>query len=75
MKQTAVQWLETMLENWCDLSPELRTKIINHAKETERHNIIVAHGNKLKQSKGTTNFEYWYTGKDYYNDNFENTNS
>jgi hypothetical protein len=74
MKHTVVEWLETMLENWSELSPELRKEIINHAKETERHNIIKAHGNKLKQSRGTTNFQYWYTGEDYYNDNFKNTN-
>jgi hypothetical protein len=44
------------------------------ALKFERKQIIKAHGSKLKNSKGDTNFEYWYTGEDYYNDTFKNTN-
>jgi hypothetical protein len=40
--------------------------------EIERQQIIEAHGSKLKNSRGVTNYEFWYTGEMYYNDNFKN---
>jgi len=43
------------------------------AKEMEKQQIIDAHGSKLKKSRGVTNYEYWYTGENYYNDTFKNT--
>ena len=73
-KQNAVEWLDEQMKTWGYLSAQMRVDIIERAKQMEREHIIEAHGNKLKQSRGTTNFEYWYTGQDYYNDNFENTN-
>jgi hypothetical protein len=38
----------------------------------EKQQIIDAHGSKLKNSRGTSNFEYWYTGEQYYNETFKN---
>jgi hypothetical protein len=41
--------------------------------EIEKQQIIEAHGDKLKKSKDAGNYEYWFTGKDYYNKTFKNT--
>ena len=81
--KTAVEWLIEVLTE-CDskvynsthqfeLSKEYFTFLVNEAKEIERQQIINAHGSKLKPSRGATNYEYWYTGEMYFNDNF-NTN-
>jgi hypothetical protein len=83
-EQTAVEWLTmeamkflnqaiTGTLNEDTIEDDVST-IITKAKEKERHQIIEAHGAKLKNSKGETNFQYWYTGEDYYNDTFKNTN-
>ena len=42
----------------------------NQALEMEKQQIIDAHGDKLKISSGTTSFEYWLTGEDYYKKQF-----
>jgi hypothetical protein len=39
--------------------------------EMEKQQIIDAHGSKLKNSRGTSNFEYWYTGEQYYNETYK----
>ncbi|MFM1755042.1 MAG: hypothetical protein RLZZ236_1981 [Bacteroidota bacterium] len=39
--------------------------------ELEKQQIIDAHGDKLKKSKGHTNYEYWFTGEMYYEQKFE----
>jgi hypothetical protein len=39
--------------------------------ELEKQQIIEAHGNKLKKSKGDTNYEYWLTGEIYYEQTFK----
>ena len=39
----------------------------------EREQIIEAHGNKLKRSRDTGNYEYWFTGLDYYYKTFKKT--
>jgi len=39
----------------------------------EKQQIIEAHGNKLKKSKDEGNYEYWFSGEDYYNKTFKNT--
>jgi hypothetical protein len=69
-KQTAVEFLEksiALLVERCDLQ-----KVFKEAKEMEKQQIIDAHGSKLKNSRGTSNFEYWYTGEQYYNETFKN---
>lgn len=76
MKQTAVDYFEDELKdklgtivinkNW-----ELLEQIIKQAKEMEKEQIINAHGNKQKLSKGASNYEYTLTGEMYYNENFK----
>jgi hypothetical protein len=41
--------------------------------EIEKQQIIEAHGAKLKKSKDSENYEYWFTGEMYYNKTFKNT--
>jgi len=43
MKQTAVEWFESMLKNWDVLLPEIKKAIIEQAKEMEKEQIIRAH--------------------------------
>ena len=67
MKQTAVEWLEQEL-----LKPNIViSTIIDKAKAMEKEQIIEAHGNKQKLSKGATNYEYTLTGEMYYNEKFK----
>ena len=40
--------------------------------ELEKQQIINAHGNKTKLSRGVTNYSYTLTGENYYNENFKN---
>jgi len=78
MKQTAVEMLiEYFLtqqkegcSHWCihDLIAQLYV-----FKEIEKEQIIEAHGNKLKQSRDEGNYEYWFSGLDYYNKAFKKT--
>ena len=68
MKQTAVEWLEEQI-NGNELF--YIDDLFEQAKELEKQQIIDAHGDKLKQSGGTSNFEYWFTGEDYYNKTFK----
>jgi len=67
MKQTAVEWLVDQITNGT-----LHTKeLISQAKEMEKQQIIEAHGNKLRKSRGTSNCEVWVGGIDYYNETFK----
>jgi hypothetical protein len=73
MKQTAVEWLIDMLvtENEITLKGE-NFKLFDHAKEMEKQQIIEAHGNKLRKSRGAgTSYDYWVGGIDYYNETFK----
>ncbi len=76
MKQTAVEWLEEQqahLFNQLEIN-EIEISeykyyldlILNQAKEMEKEQIVEAHGNKLKKSKDEGNYEYWFSGEDYY---------
>jgi hypothetical protein len=69
MKQTAVEFLVEQITN----STMPVRKAIEQAKEMEKQQIIEAHGNKLKKSKDEGNYEYWFSGEDYYNKTFKNT--
>jgi hypothetical protein len=53
--------------HWCihDLIAQLYI-----LKEKEKQQIIDAHGSKLRKSRGTTNYEYWYTGEQYFNETY-----
>ena len=81
MKQTAVEWLAEKYDYayWMvkrdEISPvlaeEWKKHYLEQAKEMEKEQIIEAHGSKLKNSKGDTNYEYWYHGDDYFNETFK----
>ena len=71
MKQTAVEWLS---EHLCNEMNFDYWKAVDIAKEMEKEQIIEAHGNKLKNSRNEGNYEYWFSGEDYYNKTFKNTN-
>ena len=75
MKTPIEQLIEDLIKHDLIKADGFTITLMLKAKQMEREHIIEAHGNKLKQSRGTTNFEYWYTGEDYYNDNFKKTNS
>jgi hypothetical protein len=64
---TAVEWLRSKMLFEC-LEPS--DDMFEQALEMEKQQIIDAHGDKLKISSGTTSFEYWLTGEDYYKKQF-----
>jgi hypothetical protein len=68
MKQTAV---ETLIEIYYGNEGQLTIKDLEQAKAMEKEQIIEAHGNKQKLSKGATNYEYTLTGEMYYNETFK----
>ena len=70
---TAVEWLYQILHEQNYIYEDM-SEYLKQAKEMEKQQIIDAHGSKLKKSRGVTNYEYWYTGENYYNDTFKNNN-
>jgi hypothetical protein len=51
-------------------------EFINHFHKylaVEKQQIVEAHGNKLKKSRDEANYEYWFSGEDYYNETFKKT--
>ena len=66
--KTAVEWLYNLSKQ-----RELDKFDFQQAKEMEKEQIVEAHGNKLKKSKDEGNYEYWFSGEDYYNKTFKNT--
>ena len=66
--KTAVQWLEEQI-NGNELF--YIDDLFEQAKELEKQQIIDAHGDKLTKSGGTSNYEYWFTGEEYYNKTFK----
>ena len=66
--KTAVEFL---VNAWA-VQGTLYAEDIVKAKAIEKQQIIESHGSKLKNSRGVTNYEFWYTGEMYYNDNFKN---
>jgi hypothetical protein len=78
--KTAVQEvfsdLEKLHPNLFNVYTTEGKEFINHFHkylELEKQQIVEAHGNKLKKSKDTGNYEYWFSGEDYYNKTFKNT--
>jgi hypothetical protein len=69
MKQTAVEWLMEEYINGLSINLQIMKK----ALEMEKEQIIEAHGNKLKKSRDEGNYEYWFSGEDYYNKTFKKT--
>ena len=72
MKQTAVEWLFEKIWN-TDKDKFTWYAILKQAKAMEKEQIIEAHGNKLKKSREEGNYEYWFSGEDYYNKTFKKT--
>jgi len=68
MKQTAVEWLFEQLDL---VDSSISYDLFEQAKEMEKQQIIEAHGNKLRKSRGTSNCEEWVGGIDYYNETFK----
>jgi len=79
MKETAVEWLVHELDKQMierdkfDAFDWIFQDLIEQAKEMEKQQIVEAHGNKLKKSKDEGNYEYWFSGEDYYNKTFKKT--
>ena len=78
MKKTAVEWLVEKLSYSTSDGTIIShhfiiNKLVEQAKEMEKQQIVEAHGNKLKKSKDEGNYEYWFSGEDYYNKTFKNT--
>jgi hypothetical protein len=70
--KTAVEWLVYVVQS--NIAPNYIPKeIVEQAKEMEKQQIVEAHGNKLKKSKDEGNYEYWFSGEDYYNKTFKKT--
>ena len=67
MKQTAVEFL---IEQITDSTMTVR-EAMKQAIEMEKQQIIEAHGNKLRKSRGTSNCEVWVGGIDCYNETFK----
>jgi hypothetical protein len=66
MKQTAVEWLCEQYHLKQDI------EIVKQAKEMEKQQIIDAHGNQEKKSRGVSNYTYILTGEKYYEETFTN---
>ena len=83
MKQTVVEWynlkvIELMTQREQENIDVLEFRnqldlLLTQAKEMEKQQIVEAHGNKLKKSKDEGNYEYWFSGEDYYNKTYKNT--
>ena len=75
MKQTAVEYFIEQLQelNMFKINSIFFKELCKQAEEMEKEQIIEAHGNKLKRSRDTGNYEYWFTGLDYYYKTFKNT--
>jgi hypothetical protein len=76
MKQTAVEWLVEKISYSTSDGTIISyhfiiNKLVEQAKEMEKQQIVEAHGNKLKKSKDEGNYEYWFSGEDYYNKNYK----
>ena len=72
--KTAIQHLIHSFEN--DRMQSTYTKeqilnLLNFKLEQEKQQIVEAHGNKLRKSRGVTNYEYWLSGETYYNETFK----
>jgi hypothetical protein len=67
--------LEKLHPNLFNIYTSEGKEFVNHFHkylEIEKQQIVEAHGDKLKKSKDSGNYEYWFTGKDYYNKTFKN---
>ena len=70
MKQTAVEWFESMLKNWDVLLPEIKKAIIEQAIEMEKEQIMYAFDFGVYDGGGIIK-KYEMSGKQYYNETFK----
>ena len=68
MKQTAVEWFESMLKNWDVLLPEIKKATIEQAKQMEKEQIIEAYETAMETDIYNTPLK---VGKEYYNETFK----
>ena len=71
--KTEIQQLINSFENDRMQSTYTKEQIINLLNfklEQEKEQIVEAHGNKLRKSRGTINCEEWVGGEQYYNETF-----
>ena len=68
--KTAVEFLKEKL-TYVFVNDKSFNELFKQAKAIEKEQIIEAHGNKQKLSKGATNYEYTLTGEMYYNEKFK----
>ena len=68
--KTAVEWLVEQLEINNYISKNAHW-LIDEAIEMEKEQIIEAHGNQNKKSRGISNYTYILKGSDYYNQTFK----
>ena len=67
--------LEKLHPNLFNIYTSEGKEFVNHFHkylEIEKNQIVEAHGDKLKKSKDSGNYEYWFSGLDYYNKTFKN---
>jgi hypothetical protein len=72
--KTVIQHLIHSFENdrmQSTYSKEQILNLLNFMLEQEKQQIIEAHGNKLRKSRGTSNCDYWVSGEQYYNETFD----
>ena len=67
---TAVEWLAEKLR--IEFGFAFSNNILEEAKEMEKQQIIDAHGNQEKKSRGVSNYTYILTGEKYYEETFTN---
>ena len=74
MTQTAIEWLSDQLDDKLELynSEWLKIQeIFKQAKEMEKQQIVEAHGNQNKKSRGISNYTYILTGEQYYKETYK----
>jgi hypothetical protein len=71
MKQTAVEWFESMLKNWDVLLPEIKKAIIEQAKQMEKEQIVNAYLQKRTKGDISHVVKTWDKPEQYYNETFK----
>jgi hypothetical protein len=71
MKQTAVEWFESMLKNWDVLLPEIKKAIIEQAKQMEKEQIVNAYLQKRTKGDISHVVKTWDKAEQYYNETFK----
>jgi hypothetical protein len=71
MKETAVEWLLNEIDmQYPEINVRRKEWMVDKAKEMEKEQIIEAHGKQLKKTQTASNYEYWKTGEQYYEETY-----